>query len=387
MAVQTIALIMAAGSGSRYGGEIPKVYTELHGKTVLRRSVEAFLSHPRVDAVRVVIRRADHMRFKRAVEGISSFPCVVGGERRQDSVRRGLESIARTKPRFVLIHDAARPLVSHALIDRVLDALEQSPAVLPATAVVDTLRQNGALIDRTGMIAAQTPQGFHFDAILDAHHRFAADTFTDDIALAEAAGLAVSVVEGERANIKLTTADDFHIMQKLAESQLETRIGFGVDVHPLVPHDADAPVSQRHITLCGVKIPSEFHLHGHSDADACLHALVDAMLGAIGAGDIGQHFPPSDPQWKGADSSRFLLHAYELLCARGGEIVNIDITVMAEKPKIAPYRQQMADMVTSLLKLSAGRVNIKATTTEKLGFLGRGEGLAAQAAIAIRLPA
>lgn len=387
MALQTIALLMAAGSSTRFGGEIPKVYMELGGRTVLRRSIEAFLSHPRIDGVRVVISRQHHMIFRKSVEGLTTFPCVVGGERRQDSVRRGLESIARATPRFVLVHDAARPLVSHALIDRVLDALKTYPAVLPALPVTDTLRRDGVLVEREGLMAAQTPQGFHFDKILDAHRMLKAETFTDDIALAERSGLTVGVVSGEPENLKLTVADDLRMMQQLAKSPVETRVGMGVDFHPLVPHDPSTPPTQRVLTLCGVKIPSEYMLHGHSDADAALHALVDAMLGAIGEGDIGQHFPSHEPEWAGADSSRFLLHAYQLLCSRGGEIVNIDITIIGEKPKIAAYRQQMAEQVAALLKLAPGRVNIKATTTEKLGFLGRSEGLAAQAAIAVKMPA
>jgi 2-C-methyl-D-erythritol 4-phosphate cytidylyltransferase/2-C-methyl-D-erythritol 2,4-cyclodiphosphate synthase len=283
----------------------------------------------------------------------------------------------------VLIHDAARPLVSHALISRVLEGLQKHAAVYPALPVADTLRQGSKLLDRTGLLAAQTPQGFRFEEILEAHRKQRKAAATDDIALAEAAGLAIGVVEGERCNFKLTAPGDLELMQQLTQAPFETRVGMGVDVHPFVAHDGP----HRSITLCGVKIPCDQRLHGHSDADAALHALVDAILGAIGEGDIGQHFSSDDPQWAGADSSRFLIHAYQLLKAKGGEIVNIDITVIGEKPRIAPFRAQMAAQVAGVLKIATSRVNIKATTTEKLGFLGRGEGLAAQAIVSVKLPA
>lgn len=382
----TLALIVAAGDGSRFGGVNAKPYLPLSGISVLRRSIETFISHPRVDGVRVVIRRADHPDYRRIITGLTLFPPVIGGKTRQESVRRGLESLVRAAPARVLIHDAARPLASHALISRVLDALDGAEAAYPALPVTDTLRRGEALVERENLLAAQTPQGFHFQPIVDAHRRFMADSLTDDIALAEAAQLKVSVVPGERANIKLTTPDDLPFMQKLADSAFETRVGMGFDAHPFAAHDHSLSTQKRTIALCGVQLPFEQRLLGHSDADAGLHALVDALLGAIGAGDIGIHFPSDDPKWAGADSARFLLHAYKLLKEKGGDIVNIDITFLCERPKIATHRQQMVAQVASLLKIAPDRVNVKATTTEKMGFLGRGEGLAAQAVVAVRLP-
>ncbi len=381
--MKTLALIMAAGSGERLGSDTPKAYVNLAGKNLLRRSMETFLSHPGVDGVRVVIDRAHHPLYRKTAQGLTLFPCVIGGKSRQDSVRLGLKSVARAEPDYVLIHDAARPLVTHAVISRVLDSLKKHQAAYPALPVADTLRRGAEPIAREGLLAAQTPQGFHFDDILAAHRARANMRVTDDIALAEAAGLAVGVVEGERCNFKVTTQGDLDLMQQLASSPFETRVGMGLDVHHFVPHDGP----QHNITLCGIKVPHDKRLHGHSDADAGLHALVDAILGAIGEGDIGQHFPPDDPQWAGADSSRFLIHAFQLLKAKGGEIVNIDITIIGEKPRISPFRAQMVSQVAGLLKLSNDRVNIKATTTEKLGFLGRGEGLAAQAVVSIKVPA
>jgi len=388
---RTFALIVAAGASRRMGGELSKPYVNLTGVPVLRRGIETFLSHPRIDGVRVVIKREDHPRYRRVTEGLTLFPSVMGGQTRQDSVRLGLESLVHRAPARVLIHDAARPLLTHALIDRVISALDSYPAVLPAVPVPDTLKRVEkervtATLPRDGLFAAQTPQGFDFKAILAAHRHYTDTLFTDDIALAEAAGIAIGVVPGERDNLKLTTPEDFAFMQKIADKAYETRIGFGVDAHPFAPHDSGKPVARRSVALCGVKIPHDQRLQGHSDADAGLHALVDALLGTIGAGDIGRHFPPDDPQWAGADSARFLLHTYQLLKAKGGDIVNIDITVICEKPHIAPYREQMAARVASLLKLAPERVNVKATTTEKMGFLGRGEGLMAQAAVAVRLP-
>lgn len=388
---KTFALIVAAGSSARMESEIPKPYMSLHGKPMLRRVIETFLSHPGIDGVRVVISREHHPRYRKLSEGLSLFPCVIGGATRQESVRRGLESIARAHPQRVLIHDAARPLVTHQLIDKVLFALDEAPAVLPATPVADTIKRitDDAVeetLDRSGLMAAQTPQGFDFDAILAAHRTHQSAPVTDDIALAEKAGLAIRVVQGERFNFKITTRDDFSLMETLSASAFETRIGSGTDVHNFIPHDEAAPLAQRTIALCGVKVASEMALQGHSDADAGLHALVDALLGAIGGGDIGAHFPPDDPKWTGADSSRFLIHAYQLLKERGGDIVNIDITFLCEKPKIAPHRDAMRERIAGLLKMDTDRINIKATTTEKLGFLGRGEGLAAQAVVSVRVP-
>lgn len=386
--MKTIALIVAAGASSRFGGEVPKPYIELNGKAVLRRTVEAFLTHPGIDGVRVVISRQHHPLYRKLINGLTLFPPVMGGPTRQYSVRLGLEAIARANPARVLIHDGARPNVSHALISRVLEKLGEYPAVLPTVTLVDTLRSSAdmQLVARDGLLAAQTPQGFDFNAILAAHRQFRDTPVTDDIALAQSASLAVGVVEGERTNLKITTQDDLSLMSALTAATYETRVGMGTDVHSFIPFMEGTPSNQRHITVCGVKIPFEFRLNGHSDSDVGLHAVVDAILGAVGSGDIGQHFPSDDPQWAAADSSRFLIDAFKRMREKDGELVNIDVTIIGEKPRIGQYRNAMAQRMADILKLDVGRINVKATTTERLGFLGRGEGLAAQAVVAVRFP-
>jgi 2-C-methyl-D-erythritol 4-phosphate cytidylyltransferase/2-C-methyl-D-erythritol 2,4-cyclodiphosphate synthase len=282
-------------------------------------------------------------------------------------------------------------MVSHALISRVLAGLEKNVAVIPGLPVADTIKRSvggrvSETIKRDGLYTVQTPQGFHFAPLLAAHQRFKGEQLTDDAALLEKAGSPVTVVDGDPANIKITTAADLEHMQTLLAQQMETRTGFGYDVHQLKAHDADTLAAQQHIKLCGVRIPFPHYLVGHSDADVGLHALVDAILGAMGAGDIGMHFPPDDRKWQGADSSRLLMHAYEMLRSKGGELVHLDVTLVCEKPKVAPYREQMVTHIAQLLKLDSGRVSVKATTTEKLGFTGRGEGIAAQAIATVRLP-
>lgn len=390
---RTIALIVAAGGSTRFGGDTPKPYISLNGKSLLRHSLDAFHKHPGIDGVRVVIRREDHMRYKEAAKNITIYPCVVGGSSRQESVWLGLESIAHHSPERVLIHDAARPLVSADVISRTLRALDEGEkAVLPAIAVADTLKRaqgnfTDATVNRAGLFAAQTPQGFDFQTILELHRRFQGKEMTDDTALAEAAQIPVKLVEGGRLNFKITTAEDYMLAEKLAQSDVhETRVGFGVDVHPFIDHDPDRPSAKRAIHLCGINVPHEKRLHGHSDADAGLHAAVDAILGAIGAGDIGAHFPADDPEWSGANSSRFLLHAYQLLKEQGGKLVHLDVTILCERPHIAPYRDAMIAEMANILKLPRHRFSVKATTTEKLGYLGRGEGLAAHAVATVKLP-
>ena len=341
--------------------------------------------------MRVVIRREHHPYYRQAVEGLTMFPCVIGGQTRQESVLRGLESVAHRQPEYVLVHDAARPLTSHALISRVINALKDNAAVSPARPVADTLKRVadgrvGETVPRENLYKVQTPQGFRFNALLEAHRQFAGQALTDDAAVIEKAGGTVVTVEGEIDNFKITTQNDIERMQTLLSLHMETRTGMGYDVHQLREHDTDTPISRQKIQLCGVRIPFTHRLLGHSDADVGLHALVDAILGAIGDGDIGQHFPPDDLRWQGADSERFLLHAYELVRARGGEIVHLDVTLICEKPKVSPYREQMVLHIAQLLKLSTDRVSVKATTTEKLGFTGRGEGIAAQAVATVRLP-
>ncbi len=378
--IKVIALIVAAGTGERCGGELSKQYQPVAGVPMLRRSAEAFLRHSGVDAVRVVMHPEHGALYARAMAGLNLLPPAHGGASRQESVKRGLESLEELAPDLVLIHDAARPFVSAEVIDRVIAGLKDATAVLPCLPVADTLKRVGGgtvleTIPRAGLYAAQTPQGFRYPEILTLH-RAAKTSVTDDVALYEAAGIKVLAVAGEAGNFKITTEEDM----ARAESMIgyETRVGTGFDVHPF--EDSGAGV-----TLCGVKIPHRQKLKGHSDADVGLHALVDALLGAIGAGDIGQHFPPSDMKWKNADSGRFVEHTVGLVKAQGGRIINVDITIICEQPKIGAHREAMRNRVAELLEIAPERVNIKATTTEKLGFTGREEGIAAQAVASVRM--
>lgn len=391
MPEKTIALLVAAGKSERMGDGLPKPYLQLGEESLLRRTVKAFLGHPEIGGVRVVIRREHHPLYRKAVEGLTLFPCVIGGDSRQESVRLGLESIAHRNPQYVLVHDIARPMISSDLISNILTELKKNKATIPALPVTDTVKRvkDGCVnesVSREQLYTVQTPQGFHFDVLLAAHQKLAGEHLTDDASLMERSGIPVAIVPGEPGNIKITTSRDMDYMRTLLAYDMDTRTGQGYDVHQLKDHDADTPASQRHIKLCGVRIHSNQRLVGHSDADVGLHALVDAILGAIGDGDIGMHFPPDDLKWQGADSERFLLHAYELLTARGGQLINLDVTLICERPKIAPHRQQMIDHISQMLKLEKNRVSIKATTTEKLGFEGRGEGIAAQAVATVKLP-
>jgi 2-C-methyl-D-erythritol 4-phosphate cytidylyltransferase/2-C-methyl-D-erythritol 2,4-cyclodiphosphate synthase len=382
------ALIVAGGRGIRAGGGTAKQYRRVGGVAVLRRAVLAFLGHPRLGCVRVVIHPDDADLYRDAVDGLELLAPVPGGATRQDSARLGLESLTGHEPAHVLIHDAARPFVSAEVVSRVLDALSAVPGAVPALPVVDTLKHGderaegrpplvAATVERAGLWRAQTPQGFHFRAILEAHRRLAGEALTDDAAVAERAGLAVALVEGDEDNVKLTTAEDFSRAERLAGT-CETRVGTGFDVHRFAPGSA--------VMLCGVAVPHDQGLEGHSDADVGLHALTDALLGAIGAGDIGSHFPPSEPKWRGAASHLFVRHAVELVRGEGGGVVNADITLICERPKVGPHRRAMVAAVAEMLGIDAGRVSVKATTTEGLGFTGRREGIAAQAVVSVRLP-
>jgi len=382
---KTAALIVAAGRGQRFGGGLPKQYRHLAGVPLLRHSLRAFAAHPEVDRVRAVIHPDDREFYDAAAQGLDLDAPVAGGASRQDSVRLGLESLADSPPARVLIHDGARPFVSAAVIGRVIAALESTPGAIAALPVVDTLkRAKGTNIsrteDRSGLWGAQTPQGFRFAEILAAHRAAAGEELTDDAAVAERAGLAVALVEGSRENMKVTSQEDLEIAERWLRggASQETRVGQGFDVHAFGPGD--------HVTLCGLRIDHTAGLVGHSDADVGLHALTDAILGALGAGDIGSHFPPDDPQWQGADSGVFLKHARDLVTAHGGRILHLDLTLICERPKVGPHRTAMTARVAELLDLAPDRVSIKATTTEKLGFTGRGEGIAAQAVATVALP-
>ena len=377
-----VALVVAGGRGSRFGGDLPKQYRLLAGKAVIRHALEAFAAHPEVDAILPVIHPDDGDLFAQAAAGLDLLPPAFGGATRQESVRLGLEALAGRAPDRVLIHDAARPFPGSALISRVIEALNRMPGAIPALPVADTLKRGesgriAGTVDRAGLWRAQTPQGFRYPDILDLHRRFRGAELTDDAALCEQAGLAVALVQGSEENQKVTTQEDLVRAERAARHEI--RCGTGFDVHAIVPGDG--------VTLCGVKIPGDFALKGHSDADVALHALTDAILGAIGAGDIGTHFPPSDSQWKGAPSDIFLRHAAKLVAERGGRILNVDLTIVCERPKVGPHRPAMETRIAEILGIDAERVNVKGKTTEQLGFTGRGEGIAAQAAASVELPA
>lgn len=386
------ALIVAAGESTRMNGGLPKPYQDLYGQSVLRRVVELFREHPLIDGIKVVIRREHHPYYRKAIEGLTIMPCVIGGSSRQESVRLGLEAIAHHQPDLVLVHDVARPMASAELISRIIAALGEHEAIIPTLKIADTIKRvavGGVVADtisRENLVSVQTPQGFHYETLVNAHKKARGRHFTDDAAVCEFAGVPVFTVDGENDNFKITIAEDLARMANSLYMNHETRMGIGYDVHQLAVHDSDTPVNHQIIKICGIKIPYTHYLVGNSDADVGLHAIVDAILGAIGAGDIGEHFSPDDISWKGADSERFLLYAYQLLTARGGELINMDCIIIGERPKISQHRKAMIDHLAKLLKLDANRISIKATTTEKLGFEGRGEGLAAQAVVTVRLP-
>tara|TARA_R110002072_G_scaffold2229_5_gene18280 strand:- start:2546 stop:3796 length:1251 start_codon:yes stop_codon:yes gene_type:complete len=380
-----IALVVAAGRGQRFGAAGPKQYELLGGQAVLRHSVTRLLRASDVDAVRVVIHPEDQDLYQSAVGDLDLLSPVPGGATRQESARRGLESLSAHRPAVthVLIHDAARPFPNQAVIARLLRALADSPGALPALPLADTLKRGDAglvaeTLDRTNLWRAQTPQAFHYADILAAHRATSGQERTDDAAVAEAYGLAVSLIVGQEELFKVTHSEDLTRAQALLDSTLETRVGSGFDVHRFA--------SGQQLTLCGVTLAHSHGLAGHSDADVGLHALTDAILGGLGAGDIGSHFPPSAARWKGADSAIFLRHAGALVRRQGGVIRHLDVTLICEAPKLAPHRAAMVARIADLLDLHPARVSVKATTTEKLGFTGREEGIAAQATATLALP-
>jgi len=383
------ALIVAAGRGHRLGGERPKQYLPLGGVALLRRTVQAFLSHPSIDDVRVVIGPDDADLYSDAMARLDLPPPVIGGDTRQISVLNGLEGLAASPPDHVLIHDAARPFVSATEIDDVLSALKAQAGAISALPVVDTIKRGdkaGVIsdtVDRSGLWRALTPQGFRYKDILAAHRAAGGQNLTDDAAVAEAAGLEVTLVTGSSQNIKITTAEDFVLAEKmLMQALTDVRTGQGVDAHRFA---ATAPESGT-IRLCGIDVSHDKSLAGHSDADVGLHALTDALLAAIADHDIGHHFPPGDDQWKGAASDIFLAFARDQIAARGGVIAHVDVTLICEKPKVGPHRDAMRARIGDILNLATDRISVKATTTEKMGFTGRGEGIAAQAVATVRLP-
>ena len=378
-----VALVVASGRGERFGGDRPKQYLPLAGKPVLRHCLERLCAHRGIEAVRTVIHPDDAGLYVAAAAGLTVLDPVPGGATRQDSVRLGLESLAEHSPELVLIHDGVRPLLAPTVIDRVLQGLRAHPAAAPALPVTDTLKRGidgmvAGTVDRTGLCRAQTPQGFAYQMILQAHRRFAGAAMTDDAALAEAYGLAVALVPGDEDNVKITEPSDLARAARLLGASWRSCAGLGFDVHRLAPGEG--------VVLLGVRIPCPLRLLGHSDADVGLHALTDAILGTLGDGDIGSHFPPSEARWAGADSALFLSHARDLVLAAGGRIDHVDVTLICEQPKIGPYRAAMTARLAELLGLSPNRVSVKATTTEHLGFTGRGEGIAAQAVATVCLP-
>ena len=380
MQARTTALIVAAGAGSRMGGEIPKQYAPIAGKAVLAHAIDALASHPAIDEIRVVIGKGQERLYADALAGRQIAAPVIGGATRRESVANG---IAATSNERILIHDAARPFLPAVVIDRLLAALEQAPAAVPVLPVADTLAQVGAdlgaTVPRDNLARVQTPQAFHTDAIRAAHATWdATREATDDAQIARAAGLVVKTVEGSPLLDKLTFPADFAAAEDRLAAALVSRTALGFDVHGFTEGDG--------VWIGGIHIAHSRGLAGHSDADVGLHALTDALLGTIGDGDIGTHFPPSDPQWRGAASHLFLAHARDLIAARGGRIDHVDLTIICEEPKVGPHRGAIRARVAELLGLAEAKISIKATTTERLGFTGRREGIAAQAAATVRLP-
>jgi 2-C-methyl-D-erythritol 4-phosphate cytidylyltransferase / 2-C-methyl-D-erythritol 2,4-cyclodiphosphate synthase len=389
--VSTIAIIVAAGRGSRAGSVAgPKQYADLGGVPMLTRTLEAFASHAGIDHVLTVIHPNDMLRYQAAAQRVSGklLAPVVGGASRQISVHNGLEALLQHNPARVLIHDAARPFVTHPLIDRVIAALATSAGALPGLPVADTLKRADAsghvagTVDRAGLWRAETPQGFRYPEILAAHRAAEAsgrNEFTDDSSLAEWHGVTCTLVDGEARNIKITTAEDLALAQqsfgRATPHVTDVRHGTGFDVHRFGDGD--------HVWLCGIPIPHTHALEGHSDADVGLHALTDALLGAIADGDIGHHFPPSDMRWKGARSEIFLTEAARRVAAAGYAIGNVDVTILCEAPRIGPHRDAMRSEIARILAIDPGRVGVKATTTETLGFTGRREGIAAMASATV----
>jgi 2-C-methyl-D-erythritol 4-phosphate cytidylyltransferase / 2-C-methyl-D-erythritol 2,4-cyclodiphosphate synthase len=383
------AVVVAAGRGQRAGGDIPKQYRRIGGAPVIRATLSAFSAHPDVGLVQPVIHSADNELFRVASSGLQKLSKpVAGGTTRQSSVHAGLQALQADAPEIVLIHDAARPFLSSALISRAIAGARAHGAAAPGIAVADTVKKiDGAALvietlDRGSLRMVQTPQAFGFALIADAHRRAASagrTEFTDDAALAEWAGHRVLMFEGEPGNVKLTTNDDFARAELLSAAALgDVRIGNGFDVHAFAAGD--------HVMLGGIRIPNARGVTGHSDADVALHALVDAILGALAEGDIGQHFPPSDPQWRGASSDQFLAFACERVRARGGVIGNLDVTIVCEAPRVSPHRDAMRARIAEVAGISVDRVAVKATTSENLGFTGRGEGIFATATATVRLP-
>ena len=376
------ALLMAAGSGTRFGAAQPKQYLPLLGRPVIRHAAEALLAEGLVDILLPVCAAGEEARIAGLLDGLPVLPAVAGGATRQASVRAGLEALAGRAPEMVLVHDAARPVVPRGTIAALLEALQGAPGAIPAQPVADTLKRGDGTailetVPRAGLYRAQTPQGFRFGTLLAAH-RAAGGEATDDAQLLELAGERVMLVAGSETNVKITFPEDLERVAGQLQGRLIPRVGTGFDVH--------RTEAGRRMVLCGVVVPCEFGLEGHSDADVGIHALCDAIYGALAEGDIGRWFPPSEMRWKDADSAQFLRHAAGRVAARGGVIANVDVTILCERPKIGPHREAMQARLAELMGVDPAIVGVKATTTERLGFTGRGEGIAAQAAAMVLVP-
>ncbi len=376
------ALLLAAGRGTRFGAERPKQYLPLLGRPVLRHAAETLLAEGIVTLLQPVCPAGEEAEISAMLAGLRHLPPVVGGAERQHSVQHGLAALAPHAPDYVLVHDSARPVVPAGTIPRLLAALASHPGAIPAQPVADTLKRGAggvieATVPRAGLFRAQTPQAFRYAALVAAHAAVAGEV-TDDASLLEAQGLSVALVDGSETNVKITFPEDLARVEAMMLSRLSPRVGTGFDVH--------RTEAGRKMILCGVEVPCEFGLEGHSDADVGIHALCDAIYGALAEGDIGTWFPPSQMTWKDADSAQFLVHAAGRVAARGGVLANVDVTLMCEKPRIGPHRDAMEQRLATLLGVPRGRVSVKATTTERLGFPGRGEGIACQAVATVLVP-
>ena len=382
------AVIVAAGRGTRAGRDLPKQYRALAGEPVIRSSLSLFSWHGEIKAVQAVIHPDDVTIYEAAAKGLKLMPPVFGGATRQASVRAGLEALSEYSPDIVLVHDAARPFCSSGLVSRAIKACGVTGAAIPGLEVTDTIKRVDAdgrvtgTLNRAELRSVQTPQAFAFPVLLDAHRKAAAagrDDFSDDAALAEWSGLKVVSFAGEPGNTKLTTEDDFSRAEaRRIASLADLRVGSGFDVHTFGDGD--------HIMLGGVRVPHDRGVVGHSDADVALHAIVDAILGALSDGDIGKHFPPSDPRWKGASSDQFLKFAVDRVTQRGGRVAHIDVTIVCEAPRVGPHRDAMRARIAEIAGIAVERVAIKATTSEDMGFTGRREGIVAMATATVRLP-
>jgi len=382
--MKVVALLVAAGRGTRFGADRPKQLLPLLGRPVLRHAAEALLRDGGVDAILPVTPPGEEAELAALLDGLPLRRAVAGGATRQASVLAGLEALAADPPDIVLVHDAARPVIPAGTVPALLAALESTPGAIPAAPVAETLKRGEegrvvATVPRAGLFRAQTPQAFRFADLLAAHRAAGIEEATDDAQILERAGLPVALVAGDESNVKITWKEDLVRVEAQMLARMIPRAGTGFDVHRIV--------AGRPMILCGVTIPGPIGLAGHSDADVGLHALCDAIYGALAEGDIGRWFPPSEAQWKDADSARFLRHAAGRIAARGGMLANADVTLICERPKITPHAQAMRDRLAELLGVTVDRISVKATTTESLGFAGRGEGIAAQAAVMLLLPA